>query len=157
MYMCIYIYICICICVCIYIYIYICMCIYIYIYMHIASEQQVASQEAAFSVSDAEGETDASAPLVEGDAVEIFGLQTVGGMAMNGQRGVIRQWQGWKGRFEIRLLNGQVLGLKPDNLKRVGQQSPAPPKAERPRPAPEPADAAQASESEDFYYYYYYY
>jgi len=65
------------------------------------------------------------ATFAAGDAVELFGLESDWGKALNGQRGVITGWLEEKGRFEVQLSNGNFINLKPGNLTKVEQQASA--------------------------------
>lgn len=71
-------------------------------------------------------ETD-SAPLKPGDVVEVHGLQSASGQALNGKSGLITKWDETKGRFQVELGMANLQSLKPDNLKRtVASQSQRP-------------------------------
>ena len=63
-------------------------------------------------------ETD-SAPLKPGDVVEVHGLQSASGQALNGKSGLITKWDETKGRFQVELGMANLQSLKPDNLKRT--------------------------------------
>eukprot|EP00931_Biecheleriopsis_adriatica_P047737 TRINITY_DN27532_c0_g1_i1.p1 TRINITY_DN27532_c0_g1~~TRINITY_DN27532_c0_g1_i1.p1 ORF type:complete len:407 (+),score=130.09 TRINITY_DN27532_c0_g1_i1:18-1238(+) len=61
-----------------------------------------------------------NAPLKLGDRVEVFGLQSQTGKALNGKTGLITKWDQAKGRFQVELGMANLQSLKPDNLRRVG-------------------------------------
>jgi len=65
------------------------------------------------------------ATFAVGDAVEVFGLESAMGKAMNGQRGVVTQWMQDKGRFQVKLSDGKTPNLKASNLMKVGTKVPA--------------------------------
>lgn len=68
-----------------------------------------------------------SAPLKPGDVVEVHGLQSASGQALNGKSGLITKWDETKGRFQVELGMANLQSLKPDNLKRtVASQSQRP-------------------------------
>ena len=60
-----------------------------------------------------------SAPLKPGDVVEVHGLQSASGQALNGKSGLITKWDEAKGRFQVELGMTNLQSLKPDNLKRT--------------------------------------
>eukprot|EP00927_Polykrikos_kofoidii_P078314 TRINITY_DN75155_c0_g1_i1.p1 TRINITY_DN75155_c0_g1~~TRINITY_DN75155_c0_g1_i1.p1 ORF type:complete len:420 (-),score=71.36 TRINITY_DN75155_c0_g1_i1:35-1234(-) len=58
-----------------------------------------------------------NAPLKPGDHVEVHGLQSETGRALNGKLGVIVRFLEDKGRFEVQLGMATLQSLKPENLK----------------------------------------
>lgn len=60
----------------------------------------------------------AVAPLKPGERVEVFGLQSEAGRALNGKSGVITKWDEAKGRFQVELGQANLQSLKRDNLRR---------------------------------------
>jgi len=63
-------------------------------------------------------------PLKPGDTVEVCGLQSEAGKALNRKTGVITKFDEAKGRFLVELLGQKsVQSLKPDNLRRASTSS----------------------------------
>jgi len=58
-----------------------------------------------------------------GAAVEVHGLESESGRAMNGQRGIVARFHGEAGRFEVRLAQGKLAKLKPGNLTNLGVEA----------------------------------
>lgn len=59
--------------------------------------------------------------FVMGRKVKIAGLSSAAGQALNGQDGVVQQFDEGKGRYQVRLLNAsEVKVLKPENLEASG-------------------------------------
>jgi len=52
-----------------------------------------------------------------GNCVEVFGLESEGGMALNGKKGIVSNLIGFKGRLEVRLSADKKVSLKPENLR----------------------------------------
>ena len=94
--------------------------------------------------SDAEKNAGASRPLALGDAVEIIGLKSTRGQALNGQHGVTTAWLEEKSAFEITLSGGRKGHLRPANLRKVSQQG-APPESPPPQAVPPPPPQADPS------------
>lgn len=57
--------------------------------------------------------------LQPGDRVEVVGLQSASGKALNGKQGLITKWDEMKGRFQVDLFMANLQSLKPENLKQV--------------------------------------
>ncbi|OLQ12411.1 hypothetical protein AK812_SmicGene3655 [Symbiodinium microadriaticum] len=60
-----------------------------------------------------------SGTLQPGDRVEVVGLQSASGKALNGKQGLITKWDEMKGRFQVDLFMANLQSLKPENLKQV--------------------------------------
>jgi len=58
-------------------------------------------------------------PLQPGDCVEVFGLESEKGKALNGNRGILTKHFEAKGRFEVRVTPDRSVNMKPENLRKV--------------------------------------
>ena len=54
-----------------------------------------------------------------GERVQIFGMQSGAGQALNGEFGKLVKWYASSGRWDVQLDNGSGRALKPDNLRSV--------------------------------------
>jgi len=61
----------------------------------------------------------ATSPVVQGSCVEVFGLESESGKALNGQRGIISAAITVTKRWQVRLGPDKVVSVKSDNLKVV--------------------------------------
>jgi len=66
-----------------------------------------------------QGDEPTTCNLRPGDIVEILGLESESGKAMNGHLGTVGQYHSEVGRAEVRLSLGKLVKLKPENLRKV--------------------------------------
>ena len=80
----------------------------------------------ASQASEAASADEASAEVEEGCAVEVFGLESESGKALNGKRGVVGKFLRDKVRFKVDLGSQLTPSIKPCNLRRIGPSAAAP-------------------------------
>merc|ERR1712060_152577 len=86
----------------------------------IAAEAARAAGAEAARAAAAAAAAKAIEPLKPGDPVEVHGLQSANGKALNGKKGVIKRFDETKGRYLVELGQATLQSLKPDNLRRTG-------------------------------------
>jgi len=80
-----------------------------------------AAAAAAAQAAAAQAAVDENTPLKLGDKVEVFGLQSASGKALNGKSGLLTKFDATKGRFQVELGMANLQSLKPENLRRVAR------------------------------------
>eukprot|EP00439_Symbiodinium_sp_Y106_P071005 s16_g12.t1 len=81
------------------------------------SRSSSSSSSSSSSRSTARKEEE-EAPLKTGEEVEIFGLSSEGGKALNGQKGVVTEYSTERDRWEVMISLEKVVSLRPRNLRR---------------------------------------
>jgi len=86
-------------------------------------------------------------PLIVGDRVEIFGLESEAGSKLNGREGSITEHLEDKGRIKVQLSHEEIVSIKPANLRRISP-SQKPPAADGGESKPEKsAEGGRESDS----------
>mmetsp|Transcript_41608 Transcript_41608/g.120487 ORF Transcript_41608/g.120487 Transcript_41608/m.120487 type:complete len:849 (-) Transcript_41608:304-2850(-) len=102
-----------------------------------AAEHQAPSQDAATGTVDAQADDE---PIRCGDHVEVFGLESEKGKAMNGQTGIVKAYSSEKQRYEVGLSSGASANLKLANIRRLGPGAGGPAEQETDPEDDQPSD-----------------